>query len=100
MFYHEDEIPLDIRIKNLEQFSRTSLIAELTLAGLYIKRADYEQAKKTIKDIITKAKKIEISGKEFHTITAFVVHPFCEKDKWQECLAITSKLSQKTRTMY
>lgn len=100
MFYHEDQIPLEVRIKNLEQFARTSLIAEMTLAGLYIKLGNTESAKKTINDIVTKAKKIEISGKEFHTITAYVVHPFCEKEQWQECLAITSKLNQKTKTMY
>lgn len=100
MFYHEDQIPLDVRIRNLEQFSRTSLIAELTLAGLYIKLEDDERAKKTINDIVTKAKNIKISGKEFHTITAYVVQPYCEKEKWQECLDITSKLSNKNRTLY
>lgn len=100
MFYHEDQIPLEVRIKNLEQFSRTSLIAELTLAGLYIKINDDERAKKTITEIVEKAKNIEISGKEFHTITAYVVQPYCEKENWQECLAITSKLSKKAKTLY
>lgn len=100
MFYHEDQIPREVRIKNLEQFSRTSLIAELTLAGLYLKLSETENARKTISKIISKANKIEISGKEFHTITAYVVQPYCEKENWQECLAITSKLSKKSKTLY
>jgi FimV-like protein len=100
MFFHEDEIPLDIRINTLEQFSRTSLIAEMTLAGLFIKMGDNERARETINEIIIKAKKIEISGKEFHTITAYVVQPYCEKEKWQECLEITSKFSRKMKTIY
>jgi hypothetical protein len=63
MFYHEDEIPLDLRIKRLEQFSRSSLVADMTLAGLYIKLGETERAKKTINEIVHKAKAIEISGK-------------------------------------
>lgn len=100
MFYHENEIPMELRKEKLKSLAQTSLVAGLSLTGLHLKNGDKESARKTMKALIPKTVNLNLDGKEYHNITANVVHPFCLAENWAECLKITSKLMYKSKKLY
>ena len=100
ILFHEDALPIQDRINRLKFLSQKSLIAHLSLAALYLKNSKTYEADMVIEDIVKLMKDKKISGKEFHPITAYYVHPYCKKKNWEECLTITSKLSQKPKNPY
>jgi hypothetical protein len=100
ILFHEDLIPVEERIQKLKILSENNLIAHLTLAALYLKNFKSEEADQVIFDVIKKMEKNSISGKEFHPITAYYVHPYCQKKRWHQCLEITKKLSKKPNNIY
>jgi hypothetical protein len=100
ILFHEDLIPVEERIQKLKMLSENNLIPHLTLAALYLKNSKPDEADLVIVEIIKKMENNSISGKEFHPITAYYVHPYCQKKSWQECLNITNKLSKKPNNLY
>lgn len=100
ILFHEDLIPFEERIQKLKMLSENNLIPHLTLAALYLKKSNPDKADLVILEIIKKMKNHSISGKEFHPITAYYVHPYCQKKSWEECLKITNKLSKKPNNFY
>ena len=94
-YFHEEEVPYEVRLNNLKQMSQKSLISGLTLAAFYLKYKQESLATEVINDFIYKSRNIEISGNEYHNITAKIVHPYCQQKQWKDCIDITTKLSQK-----
>ena len=100
ILFHEEMIPVEERIQKLKVLSENNLIAHLSMAALYLKHSKLEEADLVILDVIKKMKNNSVSGKEFHPITAYYVHPYCKKKRWQKCLEITNKLSKKQNHLY
>jgi hypothetical protein len=93
ILFHENFFTIEERLIKLEELSKQNFISSITKAALLIKTGREEEADKVIKYFIEKMKYQNISSNEYNSITAQIVHPYCLKKKWKECLIITSNFS-------
>ncbi len=100
MLFYENFFPLDKRIERLREFSQNNLISHLTLVALFLKNGRINEADIEIRSLIEKMKDKKVQENEFHLVTFRLVHPYCLKKKWQECLEITTPLTKKYMTPY
>ncbi len=98
--FHEDELPIPERVKQLSIFAEKYIVAAMSLAALHIKYQNFVKADETIQKIIRISQTLSISSDNYHSITANMVLPYCQKLEWKECEDIASKYSYRKHTTY
>jgi hypothetical protein len=99
MLFYENDLPMDLRLKKLQQLATYDFYPHTILISFYIKENMYKQADEEIEAFIKRWKAARFKP-EYSAIIAQFMAPYCQKINNDECIKLTDSFVNKNPALF